>query len=1141
MNHGVVRMAKVQLRFLGPVQVEQDGKSVSGFESRKALALLCYLATHAHPVPRSQIATLFWEDKSDERSRANLSRVLNNLTTLLPGCFEVTRHTVQFVRSPTHEVDTLAFNTLEAQGSTAALAEALTLYRGEFLSDLDLYSSPELDIWLGTQRDQWRQRAAQVFLKLITYHTPRGEYRQAIDYTSRLLALEPWREEAHREMMMLLTLTGQRSAALIQYDQCRAILAEELAVEPSEETTALYERIREQALLEEAQPNLRSHRLPLVGRQEERARLVALAESTRTDARTLTWIEGEAGVGKTHLVEDVLHHLAVSERLVMRGACYEFGMPLPYQAITQALRAQLAYIQNPSFLNDVWLTELAQLLPEIHELRPDLAEPPSVSGEPARQRLFEAVARLLRALAGHRGPLVLFLDDLHWADQASLDLLHYLFHRLHDIPVWMICTYVPEEMDLGHPLLQLQGVLGREEHTTLIHLRPLTIEAMTQLTREMVGLTGDEPTRLAKYLIDKSEGNPFILGHLLQELQDQKVLQRTGRQWKLEEGWLAHETGRHNRHSIPWGVAQGIQKRINRLPPSSRSMLHIAAIIGQSFDPTLLQEAGGRDVDLSTMIQTWLRRRLVVFQNVSTYTFAHHMILQVVIESIPQYQRQQLHGQVAAALERLFDAQPEAFERLAYHYTQSGKHDRALNYLMLSAKRAEQNYAWEGAIHFYTQALALISTDDLERQYWVLLDRERVYNTLAHRDAQRTDLEMLERLTLRMNDDARHAEIHCRWAEWALQTGLFARGMQWTQDGVTLALESGHPEVAAATLQYGALCAMNQGEHEQARQWGQRALALYGEQADRRGRGRILGTLGVIARSQKLFSEAKAYLAGSIREWRALEYPWHLAHSLSSLALIECQLGDYGQALLHQQEALQLAVEFGDMSLHVSTHINMGNILAALGEYAEALTCCEEALSMARTTTAPKLEACALLCRGHIRLRSAETALAEEDYRASFLIQTQFHISVLRQETLSGLADSLLARGAHDEALALLSEATLSQNTDEAGRSELLLRQAEAYLADGDRKSAHQALEQSLALINEPDSRETPTPETWWRAGHALRLLGKLRQSEQMLKRGDLLAEDQAQRIENSALQQQFLRDARTRRVNAPPLIHIAS
>lgn len=234
----------IQIRLLGRIQIDRDRVPVRGFESRKALALICYLAVQGRAISRSELAALFWGDKSEAQSRANLSRVLHNNSKLLPECLQIDRDSVQLVRSERYWVDVAEFLELTAQDQIAALVSATQLFQGDLMQDCSLHNCPEFETWLLTQQEIWRQRVARVLKRLIDIHHDRGEYERGLNFASQLVALDPWREEAHRLMMLMLALSGQRVSALLQYKTCCRILANELGVSPCEETTTLYNRIQ---------------------------------------------------------------------------------------------------------------------------------------------------------------------------------------------------------------------------------------------------------------------------------------------------------------------------------------------------------------------------------------------------------------------------------------------------------------------------------------------------------------------------------------------------------------------------------------------------------------------------------------------------------------------------------------------------------------------------------------------------------------------------------------------------------------------------------------------------------------------------------------------------------------------------------
>jgi len=289
-------MTVLTLKLLGPIRVEREGIAIRGFRSQKTLALLGYLAAEQRPVSRMYLAGLFWGDLAEAKPQGELRRALHNLASLMPGCLQSDRRIVQFVAGTVCRVDLTMFETLQAKGDMTALAAAVDLYQGDFMEDIYLNDCPDFETWLLAEREYWRQKMARGLQNLIIYHTHRGDYDLSLEFANRLLIFEPWNEKAHRYLMLLLARTGQRSAALAQYETCCRILAETLDAEPALETRQLYERIK----ISRSVPahNLPPSPTPFIGREEELAEIRRYLANP--DCRLLT-VLGLGGIGKSRL------------------------------------------------------------------------------------------------------------------------------------------------------------------------------------------------------------------------------------------------------------------------------------------------------------------------------------------------------------------------------------------------------------------------------------------------------------------------------------------------------------------------------------------------------------------------------------------------------------------------------------------------------------------------------------------------------------------------------------------------------------------------------------------------------------------------------------------------------------------------
>ncbi|MCB0211875.1 MAG: tetratricopeptide repeat protein [Anaerolineae bacterium] len=392
-------MTVLTLKLLGPIQVEQEGTRLHGFRSQKTLALLGYLAAEQRPVSRTYLADLLWADMTATKRRDELRRALHNLAVLMPNCFRGDRRIVQFEVSTVCQVDLLTFGALQAQADIAALTAAVALYRGDFMEDIYLHDCPDFEMWLLAERELWRQKITQVLQNLITYHTHRGDYKSALNFTNRLLSFEPWHEEAHCHQMLLLARTGQRSAALAQYEICCRILAEMLNVEPAIETQRLYERIKASRM--SLPHNLPPAPTPFIGREAELAQLKG--HLANPDCRLLT-VGGLGGIGKSRLALAAAALMAAdTARFFLHGVWFislvgiasadllvstiANALNISFNGRTPAETQLIDYLREKEIL--LLLDNYEHLLPQTGLLRRILAQAPEVKFlVTSRQRLL---------------------------------------------------------------------------------------------------------------------------------------------------------------------------------------------------------------------------------------------------------------------------------------------------------------------------------------------------------------------------------------------------------------------------------------------------------------------------------------------------------------------------------------------------------------------------------------------------------------------------------------------------------------------------------------------------------------------------------------------------------------------------------
>ncbi|MCA9949923.1 MAG: tetratricopeptide repeat protein [Anaerolineales bacterium] len=286
-------MSSMYLKLLGVVQVSWEKGTPPRFRSQRTVALLGYLVAEQRPLTREFLSALFWPDEDPAKGKANLRRELHNLAQILPGCWQTSRAEVQFMPGAGVVVDIYQFLTYE---KAQQWQEAANLICGNFLEGISFTDNLEFESWLLGEQEYWRQKMVAVLTKVIDNHIQRGANKRALENAHKLLQITPWDEAAHRRVILLLARTGQRSAALKQYIHCQEILADELGIEVSAETKALYDRIRRSQTF--ALHNIPAATTPLIGREQKRAMLESWLDNPHI--RLIT-IFGAGGMGKTRL------------------------------------------------------------------------------------------------------------------------------------------------------------------------------------------------------------------------------------------------------------------------------------------------------------------------------------------------------------------------------------------------------------------------------------------------------------------------------------------------------------------------------------------------------------------------------------------------------------------------------------------------------------------------------------------------------------------------------------------------------------------------------------------------------------------------------------------------------------------------
>jgi tetratricopeptide (TPR) repeat protein len=515
----------------------------------------------------------------------------------------------------------------------------------------------------------------------------------------------------------------------------------------------------------------------------------------------------------------------------------------------------------------------------------------------SRLRLLQGVVRALSRIA-RTCVLCLWFDDLHWADEASLAMLHYVARHLADQRILIVGTYRPDTVDGGASFEQL---LAGIPHTATLTLSPLDVETIDRMLQQ---LGYRDERKLAQHLHRHSEGNPLFLTETVQTLIESDVLKpgQTSRAGSLDvAAW-----------PVPTRIQSVIQGRTTSLPETSRRVLAAGAVIGRPFGPLLLRKASGvPEPEIVGAVDQALRRRFLEERAgrapEASLTFHHSYIRRVIYDDLSAMQRRALHRRVGEALLDLHKARPQTvMEEVARHFEHASD-PRAVTYLAEAAQQAEALYAYGNATAYYTRALDVLVTtqpDDREQHFDLLLAREALLDRQGRRAEQAQDVAALKRLAEGLDDISRLA--------------------------LALVREAG---MLSATRDY-----------DGARRAGKRALDLYRAVDDDTGEGQALRELGFTAWSAGDYGAALGYMRDALALHRRLGDVEGEATALHNLAEIHRSLGSPGQALSQYETALTLYWSSQKRGRQALTLYGMAHALRETGKMEAALTRYRQAL-----------------------------------------------------------------------------------------------------------------------------------------------------------------------------------------------------
>lgn len=943
-------MADYHLTLLGkPVLDGPEGPLA--LPSRKGQSLLWYCAAQPDRMfARTFLADLLWGDSTAPLD--NLNTELSRLRRALPVWpLRPVGNALGWDAAAGISVNTAGFARLleDARHATtpaaaAALAAAVRLASGPFLDGVVLPGSEEFTAWLEGEREYWRQQVLGAWERLLHLEEELAVWTQLAAHARQALQVDPLREGFHRGLMLAHFRCGDRAAALAQFEACKTILRERLAVEPGPATLELREAIvgagERPPLPGGATGTSAAADPPFLGREDLVCRVrESLARAGKGRWR-LVLLQGEAGIGKTRLVEEVLREQGTgigNRGTMLLGRCHGEFQGLPYFPVVEALNAALPGLPLSRLeVEEVWLQEVGRLVPGLAGLRPQPRLPPAdVSGD-GRQRLFEGLVRFLAALPP---PILLVLEDLHWADETTLAFCAYLARVPAARGIVLLATIrvgeIPERIEVLLSKLAREGRLERRE------VPPLVAADVHKLT---AAVSGSSDPELGKWIYAESGGVPLFAVELLR--------------------WERGAREERGLRSLPGTIQAVVAERLGRVAVPGRSMLDAVSLFPAGAALPLLQQVTGLAekealAAAEALLRTGFLRERDALDGIGgsgpLLVFIHEVVRRTVRDAIIRPKAESLHRRAYWGLVAGMAAGPDPWraETLAWHAMAGGLWEEAMHWNLRAAEAAEGTYAYAAAARFLRQALdclaQLPATQERRRQEgdvrYRLLEVEAVAQTQVEPTADPTENGREPEMTDSLPDpDGRRSE-----ALLARIIPLFWQGRLAAAQGIldlllSLVRLAGNRQMLALVLKYEGQIKSLRGDFLQAIPALEESIGFYQRLGHRLYPGDAVYTLAAVLATIGEFPRAEDLLREAARQEED-GGGGMASHGLLIRATSAHQRGNWAAAAAASREGIVKAEEGHNRLFHSLNHLCLGLPLARLGDLQEGMTVQEEAIT----------------------------------------------------------------------------------------------------------------------------------------------------------------------------------------------------
>jgi tetratricopeptide (TPR) repeat protein len=771
----------------------------------------------------------------------------------------------------------------------------------------------------------------------------------------------------------------------------------------------------------------------LIGRTSELAVFQLLLEQAKSGRGQVSLLGGEAGVGKSRLVEEVKNSAANQGLRIVQGNCFQADRASPYAPFLDLLRALFADLSPLTEHHDPlpFAQELSQVLPDMIPLSSDHPPHPLLSTQDPQQQQRHLFALMLHFFTEQaaRQPLLFIMEDLHWSDETSLELLAYLARRCKHLPILFVLTYRSDEVspELRHFL----AAFDREHLAQDFSLQRLSRDEVDTMLQAIFAMHQAVPTGLLERLYQLTEGNPFFLEEMLKSLvANGEITERKG-VWERTSLFGTYTLS----PSIPRSVHDAVYQRTKQLSVPARQALTLAAVAGRRFDLTIIRQImRANESYLLSLMKELVAAQLVVEEAADQFSFRHALTRQAVYSELLTGERRTLHRTMAETLEQLtspssiLDAQ---LVDLAYHFYEGEVWPKAVEYGQRAGERTLHLYAPHTAVEHFTQALGAASQLKMTEAPAIYQLRGQAFELLGEFEQAHRDYTQALRIAQETGD--RLLEWQCLLALGFLWAGRdYTQAGSWFRAALTLASALADPALQARSLNRLGNWLVNTGQPEEGLQAHREALTLFETIQDTQGMAETLDLLGQAhGLHNDLITSVKEF-GQAIDLFRALNDTQSLVSSLTSRAvyagpnLAETTLSALltrEECLADTTEAIQLARRIDSPADQAFAQFVSGMLLTSFGEFGAALIHAQEALRLATEIQHRQWMAGASFVLGRLAVVLLDANRAIQTLEAGLVLASQVGSAWWTGNITAYLALAYLLRNDHSLAEALLEEA----------------------------------------------------------------------------------------------------------------------